>query len=484
MHRPLARAAALCLLLSLSACGGGSDEPAPAPAPTPAPAPAPAPADRIEPFDPALLSKAGTAAPAPVAVPSVPVGATITLPALAAVKSASAPPPGAPLQIGEGRGVDETATAAQTAALLQWQPNDGGGQAAALRFVATGAQGLRLGVRVESLPAGSRLAFYGTQGPVHTIDAAGLHALMQRNLDGGAQAPAARLYWSPGVAGEQVTLVIELPAQADTQAVRLSVPLLSHLTIAPGQEPPLAKASAGSCEMDVACSPEYVEQGRSVARLRFVQSDGNAYLCSGTLMNDMASSGTPYLLTAHHCISDQATASSLSTDWLLRAATCGSATPTPGYAQRTGGATLLYTSTASDTTLVRLNDSVPPGVVYAGSYFGTGAVPGTAISDVHHPEGDLQKISLGQLSGYSICTANQCLSTDRSIGTFYAVQWQQGVVEPGSSGSGAFVTLGQHRYLIGQLFGGTSSCASPRGSDFFARFDLNYANALHQWLNP
>ena len=493
MHHSLTRIPALCLLLALSGCGGGSDSPAPTPAPSTAPAPAAAPApqppappapDRIEPFDPAALSKAGAPGSAPSVAPLAPVGPTITLPALATGKSAGTAPAGAPLQIGQGRALAETSTVAQTTALLQWQPGENGGQVAALRFVAAGAQGLRLGVRVLALPTGSRLYFQGSQGQAHTIDAARLHALMRRNLDGGANAATASLYWSPEVTGEQVTLVIEVPAQADVNAVRLSVPLLSHTTITSQQASQLTKAAAGSCEIDAACSADAIEQGRSVARLRFVESDGRAYQCTGTLMNDTANSGTPYVLTAHHCIADQTTASSLTTDWLLRAAACGSTSIDPAHAQRTGGATLLYTSTAADTTLVRLADSVPAGVVYAGSYFGSDTVPGTAISDVHHPEGDLQKISLGKLSGYSICTNNQCLSADRSTGTFYSVQWQQGVVEPGSSGSGAFITLGQRHYLIGQLYGGTSSCANPNGPDFFARFDLTYANALHQWLKP
>ncbi|MBN9331382.1 MAG: hypothetical protein ABT03_12850 [Comamonas sp. SCN 67-35] len=497
MHHHLTRAAALCLLLALSGCGGGSDSPAPAPTPAPAPAPTPAPApqppappaaDRIEPFDPAALSKAGARESVPAItstiVPLAPVSATITLSALATGKSAGTAPAGAPLQIGQGRTVNDTSTTEQTTALLRWQPGEDGSQVAALRFVATGAQGLRLGVRVQALPAGARLYFQGSQGQAHAIDAAQLRALMQRNLDGGANTSTASLYWSPEVAGEQVTLVIEIPAQADVNAVRLSVPLLSHITITPQQASQLAKAGAGSCEIDVACSADALEQGRSVARLRFVKSDGYTYQCTGTLMNDTANSGTPYVLTAHHCVDDQTTASTLTTDWLLRAATCGSSSIDPAHAQRTGGATLLYTSTAADTTLVRLADSVPAGVVYAGSYFGPDAVPGTAISDVHHPEGDLQKISLGKLSGYSICANNQCLSADRSTGTFYSVQWQQGVVEPGSSGSGAFMTLGQRHYLIGQLYGGTSSCTNPNGPDFFARFDLTYADALHQWLKP
>ena len=88
------------------------------------------------------------------------------------------------------------------------------------------------------------------------------------------------------------------------------------------------------------------------------------------------------------------------------------------------------------------------------------------------------------MTGYSNCTSNLCVNEDRSLARFYSVRWQQGVVEPGSSGSGAFTAIGARRYLVGQLFGGTSSCSAPNGTDYFARFDVNYANGLQSWLNP
>ena len=468
----LRRLSSLCLLLALAACGGGSDAPAPAPSPTPAPTPIPG-SNRIEPYDPGPLLKLAPSAQADLPLASAVPGATIALPLLppSLAKAGDAQQAGTPLQIGTGRSITATADEASTAALLQWQPAEHGMQQATLRFHADGAQGLRLALALLALPDTAQLLVQGTDGQAQRINT----ALLQT---------AAPLYWSPEVAGEEATLVIQIPAEASPLQVRLAVPRLSQTTMAPEQAPTLAKAGAGSCEVSVACSPDYIEQGRSVARLRFVEASGDAFQCSGTLMNDMASSGTPYLLTARHCIADQATAATLTTDWLLRASACGSSTPTAGRAQRTGGATLLYSNPSTDTTLLRLNDTVPAGVVYAGSYFGANVVAGTAISDVHHPEGDLQSVSIGSVIGYSNCTSSLCADTDRSLARFYSVRWQQGVVEPGSSGSGAFTAIGSRRYLVGQLFGGTSSCSAPNGTDYFARFDLNYADGLQRWLNP
>ena len=83
------------------------------------------------------------------------------------------------------------------------------------------------------------------------------------------------------------------------------------------------------------------------------------------------------------------------------------------------------------------------------------------------------------------CKDGGYVLTDTSTnGTFLTLGWQQGVVEGGSSGSGAFITIGPRRYVVGQLFGGTSSCENPAGVDHYGRFDTSYRTAIKNWLNP
>ena len=126
-------------------------------------------------------------------------------------------------------------------------------------------------------------------------------------------------------------------------------------------------------------------------RMIFVR-DAKTYLCSGTLLNDIQSSGTPYLLSANHCISTQVEASSIITDWFYRSATCNSGSVGAGAQRRMGGATLLYATAATDTSFMRLNDAPPPGVVYAGSYFGLLDV-GLSLASVHHPRAICKKLA-------------------------------------------------------------------------------------------
>ncbi len=72
-----------------------------------------------------------------------------------------------------------------------------------------------------------------------------------------------------------------------------------------------------------------------------------------------------------------------------------------------------------------------------------------------------------------------------SAGTnkFIAIQWNSGVTEPGSSGSGIFTNTGGQYLLRGALWGGGSSCQAPTAIDVFSRFDLAYSK-LVQYLSP
>jgi len=472
--------AALPLALALAACGGGSGSSNPVAA-----------TDRIESYDPgAGKAAAATSASQAAITPAARTVALGPLAGAAAAKSATATDaPGVALQIGAARTVADTASAAATSALLQWQATARGTRAAALRFVADGAHGVRLGVQVDALPDGSVLRFYGSAATDATqVSAQQLRDMAQRNADAGAAVAEARTYWSPDFGGAETTLEIEIPASASTAAVQIAVPRLSHFTLAlaeAGSElaPGTGKVGeAGSCTINASCMPDYLDQSRSVARMVYVKN-GNAFLCTGTLLNDAKSSGTPYFLSANHCISDQLTASSLVTDWFYRAAACGSSEVNPGARRLSGGATLLYAAEATDVALLKLNEAPPAGIVYAGSYFGAAPATGATLAGLHHPSGDLLKFSLGSVLGSASCTSNAGCSSATN-GNFIGLRWQQGITEGGSSGSAAFMPLDGKRYVVGQLLGGSSSCEDPAGPDFYGRFDLAYRSALQKWLNP
>ncbi|WP_295957662.1 trypsin-like peptidase domain-containing protein [Rhodoferax sp.] len=400
---------------------------------------------------------------------------------------------GVPQQIGLPRDVAATGTLASTAALLQWQATAAGGQVAAISIQSGQAVGLRLGVLVKSLPASATLRVYAPgAATAYTIPAQDVLDTLARNRAAGDTSDAGRTYWAPVVDGTEATLEIELPALVSPAEVQIAIPRVSHLFSSPVLEAKVgntAKAAVGSCEVDVACSPSYATESNAVARMNFV-SGGAAYLCTGTLVNDATGSGTPYFLGANHCVSTQAAASTLQTWWFYRASTCSGSTPDAAATTRTGGATLLYANATTDTSFMRLADTPPTGAVFAGWSVNAPTL-GDAAAGLHHPQGSWQAISSGVISSFLNCTGLMASSLDFSCsvsnqanGNFVNAQFSRGATEEGSSGSPLFETIGSGHYLVGQLYGGSSSCSNPTGSNAYGRFDVAYNAALRQWLAP
>ena len=402
--------------------------------------------------------------------------------------TAGYPKKGEPPRIGFGRDVAALGNEATSAAKLAWETTSTGGKVAAIAISSPEAAALRLGIRVKSLPETAILRFHAT-GSTETVEAKGsdvLEALAQ-NLEAGETGASAELWWSPPIEGSSATMEIEIPAGIDTKQVRIAVPQVSHLTASASNDfvDVYTKASA-TCENDAMCvQSTWGAQMNAVARMVFT-SGGSSYLCTGTLLADQdTSTQIPYFLSANHCINTQSSASSLVTYWFYRSSSCNSGTAGT-YQTLTGGATLLYNSTATDTSFMRLNTTPPSGAVYAGWTTDVSVGPGTAIGALHHPKGDLLKYSSGSIDAYLSCTPPSstgtfsCSLSNASAGGFYDIVWSSGTVEGGSSGSGLFLQNG--RYLVGQLYGGSSTCTDLQAGDTYGRFDFAYNTALSQWL--
>ena len=522
MKRHVLWPAVLAATLALAACGGdGGDGPNPKDPslpPSPPPAPPVASIDRIEPLDTAGMKLA--AAPKEQAAPAVsrlPAGAAVPRVALGPLNSAKAAPRAGLLMIGQGRAVEATANAADLAAQLKWNTLGDGTQVAALAFSAQGAQAIRLGVLARQLPAGAVLRFYGASDEVVEMTAAQIDALRRTNEAGGLAGDAARMVWGPDTAGAVSTLEVQIPAGASASQVQLAVPLLSHLTQTAAQaakdgSPEFGGTSdiGASCgaNVDVMCQQPVPVETRSVTKLEFVVEGGGTALCTGTLLNDSLGSRTPYVLTASHCIPGQTEAGSLITYWFFRAAYCNSSPVYDAAMTRvTGGARLLQADMSVDHALLQMVSQPPANVVYAGSYFGWDTLPNpaqpndpesisvaptTGAFGIHHPQGDLQKFSLGTIAAYSTCgggyTGIGC-SDAMSVegGTGYIVEWAQGVDQGGSSGSALFVSSakGTH-YVVGALTGGPDDiCTNTQHRwAIYGRFDQAFYHGLKTWLNP
>lgn len=361
---------------------------------------------------------------------------------------------------------------------LDWQALDGG-QIGRLDIHARGAAALRVALNLTGLPDAAEL---------RVADSHGVHLV--RVADARGQLDSAGRYWTPVSDGEQARIEVWLPAQAQAMAPRVEA--ISHFVASPLQSTGFTKVlgSSGACNIDVVCraaslGPAFVNAENAVARMVFTEN-GESFTCTGTLLNDsVPSTQVPYFFSAHHCIDTQAVANTLVTFWEYETPTCGLRNAGPNI-QWTGGADLLWGSTASDALLLRLrvgsNNPLPASVFFAGWDAST-LSPGTAVIGIHHPRGDNKKFSRGSHPGF-----NTIFVTPTTTGNLARVTWAEGTTEGGSSGSGLF-TLTNGQYLLrGGLYGGDASCANSGGPDisggnrdFYSRFDQVFPS-LQPWL--
>ncbi|MDR0674626.1 MAG: serine protease [Zoogloeaceae bacterium] len=401
-------------------------------------------------------------------------------------------------QIGFSRDVQKLNSQAATLESLVWQTQADGGQMARVSVASPGAEGIRLGVRIYKLPAEALLQVHAPDDDT-AIQFSGREILdrIASRVAAGDDDEDAALWRTPVIEAEEAVLDIVLPPGVSAKTVGIAVPDISHLYASSrtgwgefskhALHPEVATPKLG-CHKDVVCSPEWEQVSRATAFMVF-NSGAGTYVCTGTLLSSNGSAGTPapYFLTANHCISQTSQAADLETRWLWRSASCNGSSLTTAERRLYGGATLIYTSTGTDTTLLKLNETPPVGVAYAGWQAGLPSL-GAAVGGVHAPNGALQKLSLGSIFkwekvwGSSVDgDVNSTLVASAAEADHIRVTWTEGTTESGSSGSGLF-DKGSKK-LIGTLHGGSGSCGSTSFS-IYGRFDIPFNAKLHEYLDP
>ncbi len=238
-----------------------------------------------------------------------------------------------------------------------------------------------------------------------------------------------------------------------------------------------AYGSSGGCNNDINC-PEWTAWLTVKKSVALILVNGNRS-CTGALINNVEQDCTPYFLTANHCLGNlnaPANASNWSFVFNYESPSCGG--PDGNFAETASGASLVANGANSDFALFLLDEDVTVYDTYFAGFSNVNS-PAANVTGIHHPAGDVMKISYYNTSPVS---AEQ--------GTMWEVtDWTDGTTEPGSSGSPLF---DENMRIVGQLYGGSAACAGAdsQGYDIYGKVSYSWDTAsasndqLAAWLDP
>lgn len=366
------------------------------------------------------------------------------------------------------------AVPAQTGALA-WSPV-AGGHAARISVTSPQAGSLRLAIDLAGVPLDVEMVFFGSGAPARLEGPVRVGEIPDRTLP----------WWSPLTEGETQTVEFFVPARHDASRLAISAAAASHVFTAPSTG--LAKrlqdiGLAGSCNVDVPCSPlasetAFRNAADSVAQMVFTDA-GFTTLCTGTLLADGdPSSQVPWFYGANHCFENddppykspaqmQTVANTLTTLWGFEAGACNSRTPRTGWNQLGGGATFIHNNVTADVLFLRLN-ATPPAFAWYSGWDANPLAAGAALVSLHHPQGDLKKVTQGSVARFSTP------GVAGGSASYVETRWTAGTTEQGSSGGGIWTKGGDQYHFRGGLWGGAAACTNMSGADYYSRFDVAY----------
>lgn len=285
------------------------------------------------------------------------------------------------------------------------------------------------------------------------------------------------------LAGDEMVVEYDEPADAEFSG-QLRITKVNHDYKNAFGDRPLGQA--GLCNVDVYCTQaekDYIAtQKQSEVRLIITGNE----LCSGTMVNNVAKDNTPYLITAGHCITSATDAEQTVFYFNYESPDCGQNLGSiDGYVDQTvSGSILRARSDSLDFALVEMQTMPPANYRPYFSGWNNSALPPSRTFVIHHPNGDVKKIS----RDYNAPGVGS-FSTKYISNAFWLIhRWDVGTTEAGSSGSGLIIDNTDHQ-LIGTLTGGAATCADPV-NDYFAMLNKqwSYYSAdtmqLAVWLDP
>ena len=256
---------------------------------------------------------------------------------------------------------------------------------------------------------------------------------------------------------------------------------------------------SGDCQVNVNC-PEGADwrmEKDAIARIMVVSDYGSGW-CSCSLVNNTNNDNAPYVLTADHCLQNDygqylfdAISNPNTSQWVFywgyEHPGCSDGNE-PAH-RSTVGATVVANNRSSDFALLRLTQDPRNLAGFTPYYLGwdRSGNSGTGGVGIHHPSGDVKKISTLNRPPQDNWNGNN---------KFWSHYWNAtpngySVTEGGSSGSP--LINNSHR-IIGQLYGGSSiDCFNPsQDIAAYGKFSVSWTGngatdsrrRLRDWLDP
>lgn len=292
--------------------------------------------------------------------------------------------------------------------------------------------------------------------------------------------------------GDELTLILIEPKGTIPSSIHLGRVIYNYRSTG---NPTLAKVNESDpCEINVNCSPvgdNWQDEKRGVARIYVVEPAGAGW-CSGSLVNNTAQDCKPYMLTAFHCGENSTTANFNIWKFFFKYEVTGCVNPTSvgtlasnvitGSVKKSdsndGGGNsgsdflLLQMGTANNeaTTINKLKTTNFNAYWNGWDTNNTATTGGVGI---HHPAGDIKKISTFNGTTISSSYGGQV------SGTHWRLTWSSnsnghGVTEGGSSGSPIFNN--SNGRITGTLTGGSSFCNALTSPDLYGKMSYHWTS--------
>ncbi len=357
---------------------------------------------------------------------------------------------------------------------LNWTELSDGSFVTSVSVTSPEAESVRVSIRAGLSPGGEIRFFRpGSEVSLRVVTREDFHFVE------GAMEPL----WSPTADGETIGIEVYLPSAKAVGVFSLSVDTIAHTLVSTTSLPQTRKLACPDLHIDVACRESNIDHANetAVARIR-LEVGGLSGYCSGTVLNDKdPDTAIPYFLTANHCVSTAAVARTIEFAWFYQKARCNGNSLDSRYRSISSGADLLTTSSQYDQTLLRIRGSIPGGVWFSGWNARVFLHP-KSVYGIHHPDATVKSYSSGtSVRNGDVITRTEDGTIVEILKNLTRVEWIEGTIEPGSSGSGLFLRDGGG-LVVGAASLGQEVCG-PGDPAMYGSFS-DFFPQVSRWLTP